>query len=86
MAAQTVKCCGGAIVTQLVTCFPPRGHGFDPTSGDARFVLKRMTLVQFLYEYLDFPCQSSFRHPLFNLFFIRLYSPFVGPWSLFQFS
>jgi hypothetical protein len=46
--------------------FPPRRLGFDPGSGQVRFVVDKVMLGQVFSEYYGFPCQSSFHQLLHN--------------------
>jgi hypothetical protein len=44
----------------LVAVFPPRWPGFEPGSGDVRFVVDKMALRQVFSEYFGFPFQFTF--------------------------
>jgi hypothetical protein len=55
---------GRAMVQWLLAGFPPRRPGFESRSGHVGFVVGKMALGKFFYEYLGFPCQFSFRRLL----------------------
>jgi hypothetical protein len=51
--------CHSAQAARLVSGFPPRRPGFAPGSGQVEFVVKKLALGQFFFEYLGSPSAQS---------------------------
>jgi hypothetical protein len=61
----------------LVAGFPRRRPGFDPSSGHVRFVVDKVALGQFFFQYFGFPYQFSF-HRLLHICYLSFGPGTIG--------